>query len=335
MKGALILSGSWRGRDAAAYLLDGQLEDFICAPPKGVPSPGTVLSGKIARPVKGLGGFFVDLPGNQRGFIRQTKGISAGASLPVQVTGFAREGKAIPITTKIAYKGQFVVITPDAPGRNISRAITDPDRRTDLESALAKIDLPEGCGMVVRSASAESPVQPILDEAQYLVSRHQAFLDGENSDPTPEDLLLATWPDARRAAPDETFEAYEIEDLLSDALGPVTKLSGGGSIAIEPTRALIAVDVNTGSDTSPAAGLKATLDAVRDLPRLLRLRGLGGQVILDPAPFPKKDRRTVENSIKAAFAKDPISTTLAGWTPLGHFELQRRHARLPVLEPDQ
>ena len=57
---------------------------------------------------------------------------------------------------------------------------------------------------------------------------------------------------------------------------------------IEPTRALVAVDVNTGPDTSPAASLKANIAAARDLPRQLRLRGLGGQVVVDFAPMPKK-----------------------------------------------
>ena len=71
-------------------------------------------------------------------------------------------------------------------------------------------------------------------------------------------------------------------------------LGGGASMYVEPTRALVAVDVNTGGDTTPAAGLKANIAAARELPRQLRLRGLGGQITLDLAPMPKKDRRQFE-----------------------------------------
>jgi Rne/Rng family ribonuclease len=92
----------------------------------------------------------------------------------------------------------------------------------------------------------------------------------------------------------------------------------------------VAVDVNTGADTSPAAGLKANIAAARDLPRQLRLRGLGGQVVVDFAPMPKKDRGTLEQVLRAAFRAEGGETVLAGWTPLGLYELQRRRDRLPL-----
>jgi Ribonuclease G/E len=99
---------------------------------------------------------------------------------------------------------------------------------------------------------------------------------------------------------------------------------------IEPTRALVAVDVNTGGDFSPAAGLKANLAVAKALPRMLRLRGLGGQITLDLAPMPKKDRKQFELLLRSAFRSDPIETSLVGWTPLGHYELQRKRERLPI-----
>ena len=94
----------------------------------------------------------------------------------------------------------------------------------------------------------------------------------------------------------------------------------------------MAVDVNTGGDTSPAAGLKANLAAAKDLPRQLRLRGLGGQITLDLAPMGKKDRRQFETTLRAAFRHDATETALAGWTPLGHYELQRKRDRVPLSE---
>jgi ribonuclease G len=105
---------------------------------------------------------------------------------------------------------------------------------------------------------------------------------------------------------------------------------------IEPTRALVAVDVNTGPDTSPAASLKVNIAAARDLPRQLRLRGLGGQVVVDFAPMPKRDRAVLDQVLRAAFKGEAAETSLAGWTTLGLYEMVRRRDRLALsdLLPD-
>ena len=62
----------------------------------------------------------------------------------------------------------------------------------------------------------------------------------------------------------------------------------------------------------------------RELPRQLRLRGLGGQITLDLAPMPKKDRARVRDQPARRLSAKDVETALAGWTPLGHFELQRK-----------
>jgi Rne/Rng family ribonuclease len=121
-----------------------------------------------------------------------------------------------------------------------------------------------------------------------------------------------------------------VRDALEDLSQARVPLSSG-MMFIEPTRALVAVDINTGGDTSPAAGLKANLAAARDLPRQLRLRGLGGQITLDLAPMVKKDRRGFESALRSAFRKDAVETALVGWTPLGHYELQRKRDRMGLM----
>jgi hypothetical protein len=94
----------------------------------------------------------------------------------------------------------------------------------------------------------------------------------------------------------------------------------------------VAVDVNTGGDMSLAAGLKANIALARDLPRQLRLRGLGGQITLDLAPMPKKERRGFETVLNRAFRQDGAEVVLAGWTPLGHFEIQKKRDRRPLAQ---
>lgn len=128
-----------------------------------------------------------------------------------------------------------------------------------------------------------------------------------------------------------SFENRGVLDAI-ELLNRPEDLGGGAYAYVEPTRALVAVDVNSGSDTSPAAGVKANFALAKILPRALRVRGLGGQIVLDLAPMPKKDRRGFESALKAALRADHIDTTFVGWTPLGHVELQRKRARSVLRE---
>ena len=149
----------------------------------------------------------------------------------------------------------------------------------------------------------------------------------------PHVLAWRDWTEAAEVVTAEgCFAEHGVLDQIEALSDPQAPLAGGASCFIEPTRALIAVDVNTGGDASLAAGLKANLATARDLPRQLRLRGLGGQITLDLAPMPKKDRRQFETSLRAAFRQDLVETTLVGWTPLGHYELQRKRDRLPLAD---
>ena len=105
---------------------------------------------------------------------------------------------------------------------------------------------------------------------------------------------------------------------------------GGSDAHVEATRALVAVDVNTGNDTSLAAGLKANIALARELPRQLALRGLGGQIVVDFAPMPKRDRATLDQVLQGAFRGAGSETTLVGWTAMGLYELTRKRDRVPL-----
>jgi Rne/Rng family ribonuclease len=103
-------------------------------------------------------------------------------------------------------------------------------------------------------------------------------------------------------------------------------------MSVEATAAVTTVDVNTGEDFSRTASQTANLAACAELPRQLRLRGLGGVVYLDLAPIKKGARQGVDHALKRAFAADPVETQIAGWTPLGAVEMLRRRERRPLSE---
>ncbi|WP_284165874.1 ribonuclease E/G [Frigidibacter sp. SD6-1] len=342
MKGRVVALGEWQGREAAALMVDGRLEDLLIAPPDEMFGPGAILRGTVDRQMKGQGGVFLRLPDGQRGFLRETGGLAPGQSVLVQVTGRAEAGKALPVTTRILFKSRHVIVTPLAPGLNISRRVKDEEERARLSSLAAAGMDGSPFGLIVRSAAEAVEDQEVAEDIAAVRALAEAVMaDGTGA---PELLVDApgpheeAWRDWADPAPDEVadgpgaFALHGVEEAIDALLTPTVALSGGGHMAIEPTRAFVAVDVNTGADTSPAASLKANIAAARDLPRQLRLRGLGGQVIVDFAPMPKKDRAALDQQLRTAFRGEAAETVLAGWTPLGNYEIQRKRDRIALAD---
>ena len=338
MKGRIVVLGELHGLEAAALMVDGQLEDLIVDSSDAVAlAPGAICRGRIERQMKGQGGVFVTLPGGEKGFLRDAKGLAPGQSVLVQVSGGTEPGKALPVTTRLLFKGRYGIVTPGAPGINVSRRIHDEEIREELQSLAAGAMAGSEMGLILRSVCEGADEGDIVEEISGTRALAEAVLDDLSGAPEllvdapgPQEEAWREWADP---APDEVVEGFEAHGVLEavDAiLSPRVGLPGGGHMMIEPTRALIAVDVNTGPDTSPAASLKANIAAARDLPRQLRLRGLGGQVVVDFAPMPKRDRATLEQQLRVAFKGEAAETSLAGWTPLGLYELVRKRDRVAL-----
>lgn len=341
MKGRVIALSHIKGREAAALMVDGRLEDLLVAGGADAPpAPGAIFRGIVDRPMKGQGGVFLRLPGGLRAFLREAKGLRPGQPLLVQVTGHAEPGKAVPVTARLLFKSRHAIVTPEAPGLNLSRRIRDAEVRARL-SALAAAGM-EGAamGLILRSAAEwgadeeiAADIAAMRDLAGRIISdagrEAELLLDGTG----PHDLAWRDWaepPSDEVAEGARAFREHGVLEAIDALAQPGVALGQGATMWVESTRALVAVDVNTGGDTTPAASLKANLAAARELPRQLRLRGLGGQIAIDFAPMPKNDRRTVEGTLKAAFRADPVETALVGWTPLGHYEAQRKRERQPL-----
>ncbi len=337
MKGRTIVLDHIDDREAAALMVDGKLDDFLIA--ADAPAPGTIYRARADRPVKGQGGMFLTTPVGPA-FLRQVKGLAPGTSMLVQVTGYAEPGKALPVTDRVLFKSRYAIITPDAPGLNISRSIRDEDERDRLlEIAHENMDGSEH-GLILRSCCLGENADEIAEDIRAMLANADQVMNDPGAEPelllegdSPHVLAWRDWTDpAEVMTQSGGFETHGVLDALDVARGISEPLPGGGHLYIQPTRALVAVDVNTGADTSLAAGTKANFACAKTLARALRVRGLGGQITLDLAPMPKKDRRGFEGALRAAFKADGIETTLAGWTPLGHYELQRKRGRIPLSE---
>jgi ribonuclease G len=343
MKGNVVALDRVAGQPAAARMVNGRLDDLLlpARDAGAAPEPGTIFRAIAGRPAKGQGGAFMDLPEGLAGFLRKPERLRPGAPVLVQVTGFAEPGKAVPLTRRVLFKSRFAIVTPDAPGLNISRRVRDEETRVFLKEIASAGMAGSEAGLILRSASEEAGEDAIAEDiAAMRQLAEQVLADAEAGGPErlvdgPDAHLLAwrDWPVPDLLDEEEgSFARHGVLDAIDALAAGRADLGAGAWAALEPTRALVAVDVNTGADGSPAAGLKANLALARALPRELRCRGYGGQVTLDLAPMPKAQRRQWEQELKAAFRRDPVETVLAGWTPLGHFELQRKRERRPLEE---
>lgn len=337
MKGRMIVLDHVANREAAALLVDGKLQDIL-VDDDSAPRPGSIFRAICDRPLKGQGGMILRLPDGETAFLRQGKGLAPGQAILVQVTGYADDGKAVPVTDRVLFKSRYAIVTPGKPGINVSRQIRDEDVRERVLACAHEEGISEGFGLILRSSCADAADADIIEDIAAMDALAAAIMADTTGDAEaltegdgPHALAWRDWVEPAQIITDAgSFEHHGVLDALEALRSAKIGLGGGGFMYVEPTRALVAVDVNTGGDTSPAATLKANLAACIALPRALRLRGLGGQIVIDMAPMAKSQRKQIEAALRSAFKQDAIDTVLVGWTPLGHFELQRKRERLPV-----
>ncbi len=327
-----------------ALVMDNQLEDlFIDPPPALGPPVESIMIVRIDRRIPATGGCFATLPDGQMGHIRHGAGFEAGKTGLVQVTGYHQPGKLVPLSGQIRIKGRYIIATPGRPGLNVARSISAPDRRRSLRQLLTSC-LPrsqESLGLIARTASASAGDDAIRSEIEALLGRMMDIAKARTTKqlqviepgPSASELAAREWAGQDRFAinPDPSPEQQDQVILTLQACqdGPVA-LPGGGSMIIDETDALISVDVNSGAARSTSAALTAALQATRALPRQLRLRGLGGQMVIDYPSLGRRSRQRVADELAMVFSRDAVPTRLIGWTRMGLFEATRKRDRVPL-----
>ena len=338
MKGVVIANSTFNDRPASAFIKNGKLIDFLIASKKpDEPIPGAIYRGIVGRSIKGLNGVFVDLGKTRKGYLKLSKGVTSGSTILVQVTTIALEDKAPTLTQKIIFKSKYVHVTPETSGINLSRKIKNEESRGLLRILCEEIigENPD-FGLIIRSSCVganQSEIEADIKSMWALahkvmqdnVGKCELLLDG----PSPEEYALREWYSDEpliQLSGEEAFENAGIYEEIEALTQSYVNLGKDGSMYIEATRAMITVDVNSQLGTSSA--LKVNLKAAQMLPKELRLRGLGGQIVIDFAPMSKSYRKRVESVLKKSLREDPIESTLVGWTQMGHFEMQRKRERI-------
>ena len=131
---------------------------------------------------------------------------------------------------------------------------------------------------------------------------------------------------------------YDVTKTLEHALMPKVWLKNGGYLIIQPTEALVSVDVNTGKAISKKRDvqktfLKVNLEAATQIARQLRLRNLSGMILIDfiDMKSPEYNKQLMDR-LKSEFAKDPVRTILVDMTKLGLIEVTRKKVRKSLYE---
>ena len=194
-------------------------------------------------------------------------------------------------------------------------------------------------GFFDRAAQLEPPAR--LDPVASLAASLARSLPGAADEifvdePTAIPGLRAAFLDAAVASQPETEWPIDLDAVFEEALSATLALSGGGSVHFEATQAGMLIDVDTGTPETGSperTGLMANLAAAGTIARQIRLRNLGGGIIVDFVGLDSRlAREKLRVALAAAIAPDPAGPQVLGWTRLGHFELVRPRRSRPLGE---
>ena len=298
----------------------------------------------------------------------------------VQVVKEERGNKGAALTTYISLAGRYCVLMPNSSrGGGISRKITLAKERRKLRNTLDALDIPEGMGVIIRTAGMERNKAEIKRDFEYLLrtwdeirgltmestapclvyeegniikrairdvySRdiEEILVEGPETYQTAKQLMKLMIPShARRVQhyrddPLPLFQRYKIEQQLEAMHGPEAQLKSGGYLVINPTEALVAIDVNSGRATRERSvegtALKTNLEAADEVARQLRLRDLAGLIVIDFIDMEdSRNVRKVEKRLRDAMKNDRARLQIGRISEFGLLELSRQRLRPSLIE---
>ena len=386
-----MLINATQKEELRVALVDGQrLFDLDIESPGHEQKKANIYKGKITRVEPSLEAAFVDYGAERHGFlplkeiareyfpadyvyqgrpnIRDI--ISEGQEVIVQVNKEERGNKGAALTTFISLAGSYLVIMPNNPrAGGISRRI-EGDERLELKDALSSLDVPEGVGLIVRTAGVGKSPEELQWDLKVLLHHWDAIKQASESRPAPflihqeSDVIVRAIRDYLRrdigeilidspkvyekakahiklVRPDfinrvklyqgevPLFSHYQIESQIESAFQREVRLPSGGSIVIDATEALTAIDINSarstrGGDIEETA-LNTNLEAADEIARQLRLRDLGGLIVIDFIDMtPVRHQREVENRIRDAVRQDRARIQISRISRFGLLEMSRQ-----------
>ena len=313
---------------------------------------------QVDRIVKGMEAAFVRLGNGQIGFLpfaECREKPRSGEKLIVQVKKPPVGEKAAYLTADVALPGRYVLLTPLTARLAVSKKIDDEETRQRLLS-LAQRVVPPGMGLVMRTESADAQEEAVAQDAEALREAWRQVLAKRAETEGPcllrgqEDALTRLLRDEHGhigeiltdspenippAGPpvrvqENVFDLYSVRAKRDKAMQRKVWLDCGGYLIIDKTEAMTVIDVNSGKYTGSKSGteqtfLKLNLEAAREIARLLRLRNVGGIIIIDFVDMrDEASRQAVREALENALRDDPVKAVVHGFTSLGLMEITRK-----------
>ncbi len=383
-----------------ALLEDGRLESFHVTTVVHEQTKGNIYKGRVTAIEPNLQVAFVDIGTGKNGFLPFSEihpeyytseeaaqkhwkdlhiqeVIKKGQEILVQVVKEVSGTKGASITSYLSLPGRFLVLMPGSDSHGISRKIEDEKERTKLRTIMSSLNIPEGIGYIVRTASMEITKTSLNKDLRYLlrlwdetkkrgqtvtspalIYKDQDIIAKVLRDyysPDIQEILVDTQEtlkqvkDFLRLLPTLTkktsvklhmgsrpiFNQYGVEDQTEQIYQPVVKLPSGGSIVINPTEALVAIDVNSGrtaKDKNFAETIfLANSEAATELARQLRLRDLGGLIVVDFIDMRNSRHiREVEKLVKASMKRDRAKVDISRISRFGLMQISRQKLGRPI-----
>ena len=390
-----------------ALLVDGRLEKFEIERESDNRMVGGIYKGRIKNLDPGLKAAFVDIGYNKNAFLhywdmlpaatdssvevvrvnkkKDTGGQRAaqptvkdipglyppGTDIVIQVTKGPIGTKGPRTTTNLSLPGRYLILTPFSDGCGISRKIEDPQERKRLKTLINELTIPEGMGVIVRTAGEGKKPRYFVRDLHLLLTKWQEITRKMEHDRAPaclyqepdivertvrdflteeiDRVLIDNEADFKRtqelvaqissrsrgkiawykeAIP--VFERYNIERQIEQTFQRRVALPSGGEIVIDETEALISIDVNTGSHKSRSGDEKNTIfqvnmEAATEISRQIRLRNIGGLVIMDFIDMKeRRHRNSVYDKMVELMSEDKAKTHILPISSLGIMQMTRQ-----------
>ncbi|MGE5625810.1 MAG: Rne/Rng family ribonuclease [Bacillota bacterium] len=397
-----ILINATQAEELRVAMVDGQkLYDLDLEVLSKEQKKGNVYKGRITRIEPSLEACFVDYGSERHGFLplkeisrSYFKGaadlsgrinirevLNEGQEVVVQVDKEERGNKGAALTTFISLAGRFMVLMPNNPrAGGVSRRV-EGDDRDELREAMASLQIPDGMGVIIRTAGVGRSAEELQWDLDYLLQMWDAIEKASHDRAAPfliyqesnvviralrdyvrgdigeilvddekmfneahtfmEKVMPQSLPKLKRYEDRvPLFSRFQIESQIEGAFGREVRLPSGGALVIDHTEALVAIDVNSsratrGSDIEETA-LRTNLEAADEVARQLRLRDLGGLIVIDFIDMgPTKNQRDVEDRLRDALKMDRARVQVGKLSRFGLLEMSRQRLRPSLGESTQ
>ncbi|RYL93883.1 ribonuclease [Sporolactobacillus sp. THM7-4] len=350
----------------AALLQNDQVVSFYFQSPANDIGAGELYLGRVSSSRISQAGWFISLGHGKSGFLPHHKSLAhndlkTGDLRIVQIEKEARNGKVPELTEQIQIIGSGIIYLPFSGYTAVSHKISE-DLRNSFRKRVSKwVQPPEGA--IVRTLGGQMTVRQLFDEWNKLKRRWQCFeekarkmrepglIDRQltfigsilNENPAAESwTIYLNTPIERDGLPESVkwvyesaenlFALHDLDKVYHQAMNASVALPSGASLVIDYTEALTAIDVNSGSAALQkdweTQALEMNCQAASEIARQLRLREIGGMIIIDFLHLnDNQDKEQVLRQLEEAVKNDPSVVKLFGYTKLGLVEMTRKKRR--------